>query len=436
MIGSYIGSIKFDNITLSSTKTNGSFVYYDMYVAKISANGICVWAKSFGTKNGSDFGQALGLDTAGNVYFNAEFGKEITCSGFSHFQFDLTFSKLNNAGTQLWQKQYATSMPCENQSANSGAIFVDPSGNSYVTGEFVGTVNFGTGTGFSISSSGLSDLYVAKINTSGTTQWVRSTGQPATSDRGSGIYVDGSGNVYVGGSIGDNNNNISSVLSKYNSFGSLSWSTDPFPYSSSQGQGGVLRIVPENGNLLVAHFKVGFKTVSMTNGSILASDSITGNSSTGLVFIRDLTSSGTSLLAGTDDHCGIAQLGNLALAGSCSDCNNCPGVSANIQLITRGNGPAIMHEYPDESKGISSRSTEPEIHLYPNPSSYEFIIATTVSEGNTSIVHVYNALGQIMQAGVVSGKEFHFGRDYQPGLYYAEITIRGERKIMKLLKTE
>ena len=68
LIGSYIGGIKFDNIALTSKKTNGSFAYYDMYVAKINANGTCAWAKSFGTKNGSDWGQAIAVDGSGNVY--------------------------------------------------------------------------------------------------------------------------------------------------------------------------------------------------------------------------------------------------------------------------------------------------------------------------------------------------------------------------------
>ena len=74
-------------------------------------------------------------------------------------------------------------------------ITVDSSGNSYIIGYFRGTVDFGAGN---VISAGSDDIFVLKLNSSGTFQWVKTFGGTST-DLGYGITVDSSGNSYITG---------------------------------------------------------------------------------------------------------------------------------------------------------------------------------------------------------------------------------------------
>ncbi len=82
-----------------------------------------------------------------------------------------------------------------NSDAGSLSIFVDPSGNSYITGGFIGAAQFGSTT---LYSYGADDVFVAKLNTNGVWQWAVQAGG-AGSEQANGIYGDSSGNIYITG---------------------------------------------------------------------------------------------------------------------------------------------------------------------------------------------------------------------------------------------
>jgi len=75
------------------------------------------------------------------------------------------------------------------------AIVSDASGNCYVAGYFSGSATFGTST---ISSTGGMDIFVAKHDANGTWLWAKRAGGPGT-DQGTGISLDATGNVCVTG---------------------------------------------------------------------------------------------------------------------------------------------------------------------------------------------------------------------------------------------
>ena len=97
--------------------------------------------------------------------------------------------------TQLFASSWPTGGGGANNE-NAIAIVTSSSGNSYTVGQFQGTAYFG---GFELNSTGLNDIYVLKINSSGVVQWAAKAGGtleeiPTT------IAVDESDNVYIGGS--------------------------------------------------------------------------------------------------------------------------------------------------------------------------------------------------------------------------------------------
>jgi hypothetical protein len=77
---------------------------------------------------------------------------------------------------------------------------LDDSGNIYVTGCFMETADFDPGLGIEeYTSNGGQDIFLSKFNTHGDFQWARTWGGLGMYERGYGVAVDDSGNVYVTG---------------------------------------------------------------------------------------------------------------------------------------------------------------------------------------------------------------------------------------------
>ena len=118
-------------------------------------------------------------------------------------------------------------------------VAVDGVGNVYVTGQFGGTADFNPfGSGVStLTKTGLFSCFVAKYSSDGNILWKNKVSSPGFSGfaLGTGIDVDGSGNVYITGSfsgtIGFNLSAIDSLTSvgvdgffaKYNANGVFQW---------------------------------------------------------------------------------------------------------------------------------------------------------------------------------------------------------------------
>ncbi|UCE58519.1 MAG: hypothetical protein JSU63_13875 [Phycisphaerales bacterium] len=137
----------------------------------------------------------IDVDVAGNTYITgmfegtATFGSiTLTAAG----ERDVFVAKYDAAGNVVWASSAGGAL-----STGSGrAIAADASGNSYVTGNYEGTVTFGS---FTLPDSGdRSDIFVAKYDSSGSVAWVHSFGAPYH-DEGTGIDVDAAGNVYMMG---------------------------------------------------------------------------------------------------------------------------------------------------------------------------------------------------------------------------------------------
>ncbi len=113
---------------------------------------------------------------------------------------------------------------------NSFALAVDGSGNVVITGQFLGTANFGGGN---LVSAGNSDIFLAKYDSNGLFDWNQRFGS-ATGDQGTGVALDGSGNVLVtgifSGTVNFGGANLVSAgasdifVAKYNSSGVHQWS--------------------------------------------------------------------------------------------------------------------------------------------------------------------------------------------------------------------
>jgi peptidoglycan hydrolase-like protein with peptidoglycan-binding domain len=188
--GYFQGTIDFGG---GDVTANGSD--YEIFVLKLNSSGTFQWVNTFGGENVYDEGTDIAVDSSGNSYVTGYFqvtvdfgGGNVTSAGSK----DIFVLKLNSSGVFQWVNTLGGSAD-----DRSYGIAVDSSGNSYVTGPFQGTVDFGGGNVTS-AGPGSNDIFVLKLNSSGVFQWVNTLGGSAD-DRSYGIAVDSSGNSYVTG---------------------------------------------------------------------------------------------------------------------------------------------------------------------------------------------------------------------------------------------
>src|SRR6266851_4793046 len=100
-------------------------------------------------------------------------------------------AKYSPTGGFLWSKRFGDIYDdCAN------GVTVDSSGNIIVTGYFGGGVDFGAGIIY--AAYGGPDTFLAKFSSSGALQWAKNFVSFAD-DRGTGVAVDGSGNIWLSG---------------------------------------------------------------------------------------------------------------------------------------------------------------------------------------------------------------------------------------------
>jgi hypothetical protein len=171
------------------------------FLAKYNSTGIIQWQRILSSSASNTF-KGVGVDSSGNVYLC---GQYTDLSGYT----GALIAKYDTSGTLQWQKSFGYNGV---NSFGFNTIKVDSSGNFYVIGN--GNYSPVTATGYA---------FIAKYDTSGTLQWQRSL-DSSSSDSGTGIGFDSSGNIYVCiASNGISGSDYYTVVAKYNSSGAIQW---------------------------------------------------------------------------------------------------------------------------------------------------------------------------------------------------------------------
>jgi hypothetical protein len=157
--GWFEGTARFDPLSLVSRGGR------DVFIASYDPAGKLLWARGFGGE-GSDQGNALCLDTEGNVYCtghfsgNAFFGENNLASTGAE---DAFVVKINPAGALLWVQPIGGDLP-EANSDRANGIAVDVEGNLVVTGVFSGKMTFGNHV---FASQGREDVFLLFFDRNG-----------------------------------------------------------------------------------------------------------------------------------------------------------------------------------------------------------------------------------------------------------------------------
>ncbi len=153
------------------------------------------WAVKAGG-GGSDKGNDIVIDNWGNIYITGCFSSTGTATFGTHSLIgsgnsNIFVAKMDANGNWEWAKKAGGSV-----SSEGIKIATCETGEICITGYFYGTITFDS---FSLTSSGYTDIFVAKIDASGNWLWA-TKGGGNNSDSVSGIVTDELGNIYITGS--------------------------------------------------------------------------------------------------------------------------------------------------------------------------------------------------------------------------------------------
>ena len=302
----HVGTATFGTTALTSSGSN------DVFVMHVTSTGAIEWATKAGGSNG-DYGNAIAPDGSGGYFVagrfqdTATFGTTTyTSSGNS----DVFVMHVTSAGAISW----ATRSESPTYSSGEGlGITRDGSGGCFITGEFGGTVTFGTTT---ITSSGPStDAFVMRVTSAGAIEWAIKAGG-SSGDRGYGITPDGSGGCHVTGSFKNTATFGTTTLTSsgsYNPFvmhvtsaGVIDWAIKVGGLDSSNDRGVAIAADGSGGSFVTGRFS---GTATFGNATLTNSGSYD-------VFVMHVTSAGLIIWAekvgglGWDRPFGIAADGS------------------------------------------------------------------------------------------------------------------------------
>ena len=207
-----IGESGFDSGESVNTDADGN-VYVTgkmsslFFISKFDANGNKVFTKNIPTV----LNKSANVDSSGNIYITGTFkGKvdfdpevgvaELTSQASSSYPYtasDVYVAKYDNLGNFIWAKSFG-----QEYDDIVNAILVDVLGDVYVTGDFVGTVDFDPSSAVnSLTASGYNnhDAYILKLSGAGNYVWAKRMGSDANYDAGNSLSTDAFNNIYIAG---------------------------------------------------------------------------------------------------------------------------------------------------------------------------------------------------------------------------------------------
>ncbi len=182
---------------------------YDAFITKVSSSGSALSYSTYLGGSGDEKGRGIAVDGSGNAYvtgetWSSDFPTQNPYQGtYGGGEYDAFITKVSSSGSAL---SYSTYLGGSSYEGGYG-IAVDGSGNAYVTG-FTYSTDFPMKNPYQGTHAGNWDAFITKLEFSDTTLSLTLSYSTylggSSSDRGSGIAVDGTGNAYVTGETWSN----------------------------------------------------------------------------------------------------------------------------------------------------------------------------------------------------------------------------------------
>jgi len=433
----YTWSTNYDVKPGAFQTTNGG--RRDVFVTKLNATGTALVYSTYIGGNSDEEGRGIAVDGSGNAYvtgYTESTNYDVTPGAFQTdgggFYPDVFVTKLNAAGTALVYSTYIGGSGDE----RGHAIAVDGSGNAYVTGYTFSTDYDVTPGAFQTTNEGGLDVFVTKLNATGTALVYSTYIGGSRDDYGYGIAVDGSGNAYVTGYTSSTNYDVTPgafqttngggrdvFVTKLNATGTaLVYSTY---IGGSSDDFGHAMAVDGSGNAYVTGFTYS-TDYDVTPGAFQ-----TMKGGEGDVFVTKLNATGTALVystyiggSGGEDGFGIAVdgSGNAYVTGFTysTDYDVTPGAFQTTKggegdvFVTKVCHSTIIGNACQPNSLLGGGGGGPRWRVYPNPTSGSF----TIESSEDGTFELINGHGQVVQVYEVRRGRAELRATLSAGVYY------------------
>ncbi len=243
--GNFRGSVDFDPGAAEAARVSEGTLTAndDFFLARYGADGSLQWVVTPVDSTRSEGLTSVAVDPLDNAHVVGRFNGTLVLDAGTTLTFDNAveqanfIAKYDGAGSLAWA--YGT-----DERVYFYSVATDDSGNTFVTGVFKGTVDFGFGPGSETleNGSGQYNLFVARYDADGSLAWVTGTGPSVGSQDAYDVTVDGAGNVLITGRVDgsvdfdpstpgvatvEGVNGASMFVAKYDAAGQFQWVTTP-----------------------------------------------------------------------------------------------------------------------------------------------------------------------------------------------------------------
>lgn len=279
VVGYFDGkSLSFDDITITNTNFtigNDSVKYNsDLWLAKFSPQGKCIWAKNAGGEGANGQYSTISLDKQNNVVVGGIAGSIMNFGNGVKLTTEkggMYVAKYSNDGNLIWAKGSANG-ECQ-------GVGIDKDNNIYAAGYFIEKTSFDN---IELTSNGKTDAYVVKYGSNGKALWAKSFGgeggeiASCETDRFGNVYLSGlffSKTITTEKATLTNNGSINAFIAKFDKDGNLLW-TKSAGGNNGEAPATATRefYVDENGNAFCtgsnwSEFTFAGKTIKSVAGS-------------------------------------------------------------------------------------------------------------------------------------------------------------------------
>ncbi len=426
----------------TNTSNLTSYGDYDAFISKLDANGDFAWGGNIGGE-GIDQGTSIATTNTGEVYTAGKFQSiadvdpglgvyNLTSAG----QDDIFITKLSTDGNLLWAKQISgfSLEICE-------AITTDIDGNVYLTGHFMGTVDFDPSElEYNIIASNR-DVFILKLAANGDFVWAKQIGGP-DADRGYDIVADASSNLYITGdfrnevnfSFGENVNNLT-PLGKTDAF--ISKISQCTPSSSIDVISACSPFLWIDDNI----YTESNNTATFTLPNAEGCDSVVTLELTINSIDKAITIDQNTVTANTT-----------GASYQWLDCGNgnsvIPGANAQTYTATNNGSYSVILEVSHLPNNCTDTSTcfavsgvgidelgNNAFSIYPNPSNGNVTIEINSDNVDGYTVQVMDNLGQIVlnETAINASKYQLNDLKLASGVYFVEVRSNGLKTVQKLI---